>query len=206
MTAGRRGYDAVVAEAVSDTVAVFDRPDAANAYTSLPSPTHYGEPLVFAVLKQEHDRLLVRLPRRPNGSTGWIAAGDVRLREERCRVLVELGRFRLRAYRERTTVLTASVGIGRDRTPTPVGDFYVDVINQLDQSDHLYGVCQIGVTGFSEVLFDFRGGDGHIGIHGTGWPAGIGRAVSAGCIRMHNDDVLALAEHVRLGTPVRIVA
>lgn len=42
------------------------------------------------------------------------------------------------------------------------------------------------------------------GIHGTNQPDSIGRAVSAGCIRMHNRDVEELTELVWVGTPVSL--
>jgi lipoprotein-anchoring transpeptidase ErfK/SrfK len=39
-------------------------------------------------------------------------------------------------------------------------------------------------------------------IHGSNEPHTIGRAVSSGCIRMHNADVIDLYERVRIGDPV----
>lgn len=42
------------------------------------------------------------------------------------------------------------------------------------------------------------------GIHGTNEPDSIGRAVSAGCIRMHNEDVEELMGLISIGTPVSI--
>lgn len=43
------------------------------------------------------------------------------------------------------------------------------------------------------------------GIHGTWDPESIGKEESAGCIRMHNDDVEELYVYIPYGTPVRIV-
>jgi lipoprotein-anchoring transpeptidase ErfK/SrfK len=42
-------------------------------------------------------------------------------------------------------------------------------------------------------------------IHGTNEPSKIGHFVSHGCIRMYNEDVMELFEHVPLGTPVVVV-
>ena len=44
-----------------------------------------------------------------------------------------------------------------------------------------------------------------LGIHGTNQPNSIGRAVSWGCIRMHDPDVKRLAEHLSAGDRVTIV-
>jgi lipoprotein-anchoring transpeptidase ErfK/SrfK len=48
-------------------------------------------------------------------------------------------------------------------------------------------------------------GDGTYGIHGTNKPRLIGGAVSYGCIRMRNGDILDLFSRVRVGTPVYVV-
>lgn len=42
-------------------------------------------------------------------------------------------------------------------------------------------------------------------IHGTNQPWTIGRAVSSGCIRMRNEDVIDLYERVRVGTQVIVI-
>ena len=44
------------------------------------------------------------------------------------------------------------------------------------------------------------------GIHGNNSPYSIGTYASSGCIRMHNEDILWLYEHVPIGTNVQIVS
>jgi lipoprotein-anchoring transpeptidase ErfK/SrfK len=39
-------------------------------------------------------------------------------------------------------------------------------------------------------------------IHGSNEPDSIGQAVSSGCIRLTNEDVIDLYSRVRIGTPV----
>jgi lipoprotein-anchoring transpeptidase ErfK/SrfK len=48
-------------------------------------------------------------------------------------------------------------------------------------------------------------GDTMYRIHGTNEPDSIGRAVSSGCIRMLNADVVDLYERVKLGTEVNVI-
>jgi lipoprotein-anchoring transpeptidase ErfK/SrfK len=43
-------------------------------------------------------------------------------------------------------------------------------------------------------------------IHGTNQPEYIGSAVSSGCIRMTNEDAIDLYNHVKVGTPVIVLA
>jgi lipoprotein-anchoring transpeptidase ErfK/SrfK len=42
-------------------------------------------------------------------------------------------------------------------------------------------------------------------IHGTNEPHTIGQAVSSGCIRMLNNDVIDLYSRVRVGAPVIVI-
>jgi lipoprotein-anchoring transpeptidase ErfK/SrfK len=51
-------------------------------------------------------------------------------------------------------------------------------------------------------LHDQGGKDTYIRIHGTNEPEYIGQNVSLGCIRMHNVDVIDLAERTKLGAKV----
>lgn len=44
----------------------------------------------------------------------------------------------------------------------------------------------------------------YIGIHGTGSPGSIGKRCSHGCIRMTNDNILAITKLVEAGTPIII--
>jgi len=46
--------------------------------------------------------------------------------------------------------------------------------------------------------------NGVIGFHGTPTVSSIGRAASNGCVRMRNEDVLALFNLVQVGTVVRV--
>ena len=43
-------------------------------------------------------------------------------------------------------------------------------------------------------------------IHGTNQPEYIGQAISSGCIRMTNEDVIDLYNRVKIGTPVIVLA
>ena len=53
-------------------------------------------------------------------------------------------------------------------------------------------------------LYEAKGNDTSIRIHGTTEPNSIGRAVSNGCLRMRNEAVMDLYEQVPVGTPVYV--
>ena len=50
------------------------------------------------------------------------------------------------------------------------------------------------------------GNDTQYRIHGTNQPEYIGRAISSGCIRMTNEDVIDLYNRVKIGTIVVVLA
>ena len=58
----------------------------------------------------------------------------------------------------------------------------------------------------ARALYLFRGGaDTYFRLHGTTEPESIGRAVSSGCIRLFNHDIIDLYERVPTGTTVTVV-
>jgi hypothetical protein len=146
--------------------------------------------------------LEVLLPIRPNGSTAWVRASDVRIRRETERIEVDLSRRLLERYRNGELVQRLRVGIGAPGTPTATGTFFVWVKVPFRDPSGPYGIYALGLSGFSEVLRDWPGG-GRLAIHGTADPSDRGRAVSHGCIRVWNPDMESLVD-VPLGTPVII--
>jgi len=58
----------------------------------------------------------------------------------------------------------------------------------------------------ARALYLYRDGqDTHFRIHGTNEPWSIGHAVSNGCIRLTNDDIVDLYDRTPVGTPVLII-
>ncbi|MHB9144206.1 MAG: L,D-transpeptidase family protein [Symbiobacteriia bacterium] len=85
------------------------------------------------------------------------------------------------------------VAVGKDETPTPVGEWRV-----AEKSSGWGG-------GFGERWLGLDVPWGIYGIHGTNKPWSVGRSLSGGCMRMHNEDVIQLWDWVPLGTRVIIL-
>lgn len=83
------------------------------------------------------------------------------------------------------------IAIGKPSTPTPVGTF--TIINKAYKPGGPFGERWLGLNK--------RG----YGIHGTNNPSSIGNAVSNGCVRLHNADIIELYNKVPIGTKVTIV-
>jgi lipoprotein-anchoring transpeptidase ErfK/SrfK len=58
----------------------------------------------------------------------------------------------------------------------------------------------------ARAMYLFRGGnDTHFRIHGTNQPESIGHAMSSGCVRMMNHDVIDLYNRVNVGAKVFVI-
>lgn len=198
------GATAVVARAAVERVGLYGGAGAPEPWRLLPHPDAFGFPLVFLVVGRDGEWLRVKVPLRPNGSTAWVRAGDVRLTQTRYQIEVAIDARRLTLRWGGRLVLEAPIAVGRPHTPTALGNYYVESSIKRDERDPLYGVYAFGLSGFSEVLHDFNGGEGRLGIHGTGRPDLIGRAVTAGCIRLLDEHAEELSRRIPLGTPVRL--
>jgi lipoprotein-anchoring transpeptidase ErfK/SrfK len=147
----------------------------------------------------------VQLPTKPNGIVGYVRARDVRLRIVRSRIVVDLSDRRVTLYRNGRRVVSATVAVGTSATPTPLGRYYVNQRLIPSSPYGPFGVGAIGISAFSEVLTGWAQG-GPVAIHGTNQPHLLGRAVSNGCIRVHNDAMRRMFRLARSGTPVLIKA
>lgn len=140
---------------------------------------------------------------RFSGGVGWIPQqmlGPGGL--SRSRLVVDRSRRTISFYTSGRLVLRAPIGIGRPETPTPAGTFYVR--NRLTRfAGAFYGPLAFGTSARARVS-DWPGG-AFVGIHGTNRPDLLPGAVSHGCIRMINADILRLGGLLEVGTPLEIV-
>lgn len=180
----------------ADPVAVLQNPIASG-----------GALVVQAVATTEaadDEWIEVFLPVRPNGTTGWIQTNDVELASSPYRIEIDVSDFSLKLFENGSELLATPIAVGTGDTPTPYGNFYLAELLEPLTDDSPYGPFAFGLSGYSEVLDTFQGGEGVIGIHGTNDPSAIGSEVSFGCIRVDNAVITELAETVPLGTPVSI--
>lgn len=195
---------------------VFLRPAHASAETQLPSYVcrasqfivvglRPGEGYFFhvsAISSQGEESVLSDPVYGRTGEASRYVVIDRRSREVR---LYE-GEKNLRAF----PAAIGRVGFGGDSV-TPVGEYRI-VSRTTDPAFEWpdgrvvrpYREDPSNPMGKCFIALDYKVQGRTIGIHGTNDPACIGTLVSGGCVRLHNEDALALLDAVRVGTPVLI--
>jgi len=124
------------------------------------------------------------------------------------RLVVKRNQRRVDVYQGEQLLTSYRIAVGKKGWETPLGNFRVFNMetNPTFKSfktgkiippgaDNPLGVRWIGI---------WTDGKTQLGFHGTDQEELIGKAVSHGCIRMHNKDVIALYQLVQIGTLVTV--
>ncbi|MDT8716302.1 L,D-transpeptidase [Clostridium sp. 19966] len=111
-------------------------------------------------------------------------------RDKIYKILVDKKNFVLKLLKNNIVIKTYPIAIGKPATPTPTGKY--KIINKAYKPGGPFGERWLGLSipGY--------------GIHGTNNPSSIGKAVSNGCIRTFNENIIELYNTVPLGTTVEI--
>jgi hypothetical protein len=167
------------------------------------------------VLRATTDRrgrcwLRVRLPFRPNDAAAWVNRNHVLLRPTQWRLVVSRPARTISVYHGGDELRRFRVVIGAPPTPSPGGLFSIIGVRRWNPADFL-GSYILPITAHSDVLQEFGGGDGRVGIHGRGGSSlldPLGAARSHGCIRLANDAIEWIVRRVGTGglpgIPVRV--
>ena len=122
------------------------------------------------------------------------------------KLVIRLNQRRVYVYRGDRLQGSYQIAIGKTGWETPTGNFKVLQMIQDPAWEHPW-TGQVIPPGPNNPLGNrwiafWTDGKNLIGFHGTPNERLIGQAVSHGCIRMRNQDVMALYEQVSVGTPV----
>jgi hypothetical protein len=171
--------------------------------------TEDGVAEVYIVLRRYVDGagrtwLRIRVPRRPNGFTGWVLArGLGPVHKITSHLVIDRTRLVATLYNKDKAIWSSPIGVGKPSTPTPAGHFWIrEKLVALGDANPIYGPYALGTSAYS-VLTDWPGG-GVVGIHGTNQPQLIPGRPSHGCVRMPNAAITRLYHLITVGTPVTI--
>jgi lipoprotein-anchoring transpeptidase ErfK/SrfK len=167
---------------------------------------HTVLPLIATAWAGPAGWLHVRLPGRPTGHTGWIAASGTRRQSTSWAIVVDLSARRVSVFEAGRVVRRFAAVVGKRSTPTPRGSFFVEEGLALARGA-AGSPFALATSARSGVLQEFDGGPGQIALHGTGNLAGaLGSAASHGCIRLSPAAITWLARRIGAGTPLTIKA
>lgn len=122
------------------------------------------------------------------------------------RLVVDLSDRKVSIYRSQKLQASYPVAIGQAGWETPTGTFEITQMQtnpvwQHPITDQLITAGPDSPLGLRWIGF-WSDGYNQIGFHGTNQEELIGQAVSHGCVRMRNEDIVALYQQVAEGTPV----
>ncbi len=174
----------------------------------VPNPHQFGGPLTVMVTDGEPGDawVKVQIPLRPNGREGWIRTEDYDLTSTRVWAEVVLSESRVTVYDGDTVLVDSGAVIGAEESPTPLGTFYVAAKRRNPESEAWLGPWALVLSSYSEAFETFSGGLPVIAVHGTNRPDQLGEAITNGCVRVPNDVIAVLAQHVPLGAPVTVLS
>jgi lipoprotein-anchoring transpeptidase ErfK/SrfK len=137
--------------------------------------------------------------------TGWVPRSRLGAPQPlSTHIIIDKSDRTLTLERAGETVYAFRIGIGQRAYPTPEGEFFIRT-KLYGFKSPVYGPRAMGLSANSRTLTDWPGG-GFIGIHGTNQPGLIPGAISHGCVRLRNENILRLFRKVSVGTPVTIQA
>lgn len=145
----------------------------------------------------------IRLPKRPNGRTGWVsrdALGPYNV--VRTQLVVNRKTLRATLFKRGRKIWSARVGIGAPATPTPAGRYWIREKFRFKNAP-FYGTHALGTAAYAPNLSDWPNG-GVVGLHGTNQPGLIPGRPSHGCVRVRNEHMARLYRLTPVGTPLLI--
>lgn len=125
------------------------------------------------------------------------------------RLVLRLSERQLYAYGGDREIARYPVAVGRDEWETPTGEFTIFQRQQHPAWEHPFTGAIVPPGPDNPLGARWLGfwtdGTNAVGFHGTPDEHLIGEAVSHGCVRMRNTDVIELYDRVEIGTPVIVL-
>lgn len=103
-------------------------------------------------------------------------------------------------------VYPVATGLSRELTPEGKFTIIVKAVNPYYRKKNIEGGTPENPLGSRWIGFDAKGTDGRTyGVHGNNNPDSVGKYITQGCIRMHEEDVQELYNKIPIGTKIVVV-
>ncbi len=141
---------------------------------------------------------------RPNGTQGWVPDGQLAFYTTTSKIVIDLSQRTPDGVPARRRGGSFPVAVGRPGLATPTGFFFVTQKLRPPTPSGRLRRAGAGDERLPAQAARLAGGRRRWRIHGTNEDWLIGKAISHGCVRMHNKDVLQVSRLVPAGSPVVI--
>jgi lipoprotein-anchoring transpeptidase ErfK/SrfK len=168
--------------------------------------TEFGSIRVFWIERVDGPWFGVPAPEFPDGQLAWIKDDRTVLDVSQTHFFItaDVSREQLELHYGNRLLDRFPVSVGSAGSPTPLGDYSITDGLLGRGLGPWYGCCVLALSGHQPNLPPGWIGGNRMAIHGT--PGGIGGAVSHGCLRASEPDMISLFARTPLGTPVFIHA
>jgi lipoprotein-anchoring transpeptidase ErfK/SrfK len=173
----------------------------------LPARSPYlGTPVTAWVQRVTADGMwgFVQIPWSWPIASGWVRLDVGQLGTRDVVVIASLRDRRVRVFQSGKQVVDVAATVGAPDSPTPTGSFFVTERVPISPPSRSFGSYAFGLSTIQPRLPAGWSGGNQMAIHGTGQPATIGKAASAGCLRVSESALDALRPLLQPGTPVII--
>lgn len=167
--------------------------------------TEDGFPEVYLLLRQYTDAhgatwVELRVPKRPNGTVGWVSRESVGpYHVTRDQLIINRKALTITLLRKGRRIFRTRVGIGKAATPTPAGRFVIREHFSFKPLP-LYGRFALVTSNYSTLSEWPRGGV--VGIHGTDNENNVPGRPSHGCVRLRKASLEKLFRLTAVGIPL----
>jgi len=168
--------------------------------------TEFGSIRVFWIERVSGAWLGVPAPELPDGQLAWIRDDRFALDVSQTHFWIDadVSSEQLELHHGDRILDRFTVSVGSPSSPTPLGDYSITDGLVGRGLGPWYGCCVLALSGHQPNLPAGWIGGNRMAIHGT--PGSIGGAISHGCLRASDPDMISLFARVPLGTPVFIHA
>jgi hypothetical protein len=186
-------------------IALHDSPGG-RAVARIGDRTEFGSMRVFWIERVRGPWFGVPAPELPDGHLAWIRDDRFALHVSQTHFWVDadVSRQILELHHGDRVLDRFPVSVGSPSSPTPLGNYAVTDGLVGKGLGPWYGCCALALSGHQPNLPSGWIGGNRMAIHGT--PGSIGGAVSHGCLRASDPDMISLFARVPLGAPVFIHA
>jgi hypothetical protein len=168
--------------------------------------TEFGSIRVYWIRQVRGAWFGVSASELPNGQIAWIRDDRTALDVSQTHFFItaDVSQQELELHDGGKILDRIPVSVGSPGSPTPLGDYSVTDGLVGRGLGPWYGCCVLALSGHQPNLPPGWIGGNRMAIHGT--PGQIGGAVSHGCLRATDPDMISLFARVPLGAPVFIHA